>query len=328
MKNENSLISVIVPVYNVEKYLDRCVRSIVNQSYSKLEIILVDDGSPDECPKICDEWKKKDKRIRVIHKINGGLSDARNAGLAVATGEYIAFVDSDDWVDLKLYQTLLDALERTDSDIACCKVAKVWDESYIDNLESTSGELELYDTECALTELIMDQKIQQIVWNKLYKRKLLSEILFAKGKCHEDEFWTYQVFGLANQSVIIDYYGYYYFQRDNSIMGVGYSLKRLDVVEAKVLRQEYLKNHFPRLEIVGRRNLLFTCIYHGQMSLKWLDRAECRKTIRYLKYTFKENMFDRAELKQLVLKDRIWLRLGKQHFAWICKIRKFLGIGF
>ncbi len=106
------LISVIVPVYKVEAYLNRCVESIVNQSYSNLEIILVDDGSPDRCPEMCDVWSQKDKRIKVIHKENGGLSDARNAGMAIATGTYIGFVDSDDWIDRDFYEKLLLTLKE------------------------------------------------------------------------------------------------------------------------------------------------------------------------------------------------------------------------
>ena len=116
------LISVIVPIYNVESYLDRCIESIVNQTYKNLEIILVDDGSPDNCPAMCDAWAARDSRIQVIHKENGGLSDARNAGLAAASGEYIAFADSDDWVDAQCIRSLYGALRETDSEIAACDV--------------------------------------------------------------------------------------------------------------------------------------------------------------------------------------------------------------
>lgn len=112
------MISVIVPVYKVEPYLDRCVRSIVEQTYTDLEIILVDDGSPDNCPAMCDAWAEKDNRIKVIHKQNGGLSDARNAGMDIASGDYLGFVDSDDWIAAEMYQVLYDMLQRDSSDIA------------------------------------------------------------------------------------------------------------------------------------------------------------------------------------------------------------------
>ena len=121
-KKDSSKISVIIPVYNVEEYLDKCVTSVLNQTYKNLEIILVDDGSPDNCPKMCDEWAKKDKRIKVVHKKNGGLSDARNSGIEVCTGEYIGFVDSDDYIDKQMYKELLKRIESTNSDMVMCGI--------------------------------------------------------------------------------------------------------------------------------------------------------------------------------------------------------------
>lgn len=121
MISEN-LISIIVPVYKVEKYLKRCVKSIVNQTYKNLEIILIEDGSPDQCPYMCEEWSKRDPRIKVIHKQNGGLSDARNEGLKISTGEFIGFVDSDDWIAPEMYERLLNAIIADQSDIAQCNV--------------------------------------------------------------------------------------------------------------------------------------------------------------------------------------------------------------
>ena len=126
------LISVIVPIYNVEKYLDRCVGSIINQTYKNLEIILVDDGSPDNCPQMCDDYAKKDSRIKVVHKENGGLSDARNAGMKVATGEYVSFIDSDDYISLDFYETLLETIVDNDSDIVECSVVKFYEDNSFD----------------------------------------------------------------------------------------------------------------------------------------------------------------------------------------------------
>ena len=162
------LISVIVPVYKVEKYLNRCVNSIINQIYKNLEIILIDDGSPDKCPYICDEWSKRDSRIKVLHKQNGGLSDARNAGLKIATGEFIGFVDSDDWIAPEMYERLLTAIIKDQSDIAECNVKMVWK----NNLQS---KMLLQQNNCVLKrdeaqlELLNESKLKQPVWNKLYK---------------------------------------------------------------------------------------------------------------------------------------------------------------
>ena len=124
-----ALISVIIPVYKVEEYLENCIQSVIKQTVSDLEIILVDDGSPDQCPEICDLWADKDSRIKVIHKENGGLSDARNAGMKVATGEYVSFIDSDDYISLDFYETLLETIVDNDSDIVECGVVKFYEDN-------------------------------------------------------------------------------------------------------------------------------------------------------------------------------------------------------
>ena len=152
------LISVIVPIYNVEKYLDRCVDSIINQTYKNLEIILVDDGSPDNCPQMCDDYAKKDSRIKVVHKENGGLSDARNVGMEVATGEYVSFIDSDDYISLDFYETLLETIVDNDSDIVECGVVKFYEDNsfdkYSDDLKVTN-----YDTVDGLEGLINENPV-------------------------------------------------------------------------------------------------------------------------------------------------------------------------
>ena len=162
------LISVIVPVYNVEKYLDKCIQSIVDQTYTNLEIILVDDGSPDNSGAICDEWAEKDNRIKVIHKANGGLSDARNAGLDIATGEYIAFVDSDDYIELDFYDKLYNVIKATNCDISICNLRKVYENNNVSVNNCDTFEITEYSTTEAMSALI-DDKIRQVVWNKLYK---------------------------------------------------------------------------------------------------------------------------------------------------------------
>ena len=232
------LISVIVPVYKVGEYLNNCVESIVNQTYKNIEIILVDDGSPDNCPHLCDEWAEKDSRIRVIHKENGGLSDARNAGMKVATGEYIAFVDSDDLIEKEFLKNLYTAIMKYDCDFSGCKYRKCESHCLInDNKADFHGIV--YDTISGLRALI-DEQIHQVVWNKLYKKDLIECIGFEKGKYHEDEFWSYQVFARCKKYVEIDYEGYNYLQREASIMGEKYSLKRLHAIEAKTTRQSFL----------------------------------------------------------------------------------------
>ena len=321
----NMKISIIVPIYNVEKYLDKCIKSIVNQSFKNLEIILVDDGSLDNCPAICDEWTKKDYRIKVIHKENGGLSDARNAGLSVASGDYIAFVDSDDYIEPDMYEKLLKVAIDNNCDIVSCKLRMVYENDINLIANDDTGEVIYYSTEDAISALI-DDKIRQVVWNKLYKADIIKNIPFDVGKYHEDEFWSYQAIGNATKIATIDYTGYNYLQRSGSIMGNGYSLKRLDAVDAKSLRLEYLDKNFPVLSQQGLINLIFTCIYHGQLSLKYLDKKDKKIALNKLKKIIKKSIsvlsFDILSKKQ-----KIWIYLLKISFFYTCKFRNIIRIG-
>lgn len=236
MKEE--LISVIVPVYNVEKYLEKCVKSIINQTYKNLEIILVDDGATDNSGKICDELSKTDSRIKVIHKENGGLSDARNFGLDIATGEYIAFIDSDDFLKEDFYEYLVNLKNETNSDIIECNFIKV----YEDDLEIF--EFPIKNEEAIITtgnkgalELLMsdDDEISTnsvVVWNKLYKRDLFDDIRFPKGKTHEDQFTTYRLLAKCNKFTTSSRLAYGYFQRKTSIVNKTFNIKRFDTFEA------------------------------------------------------------------------------------------------
>lgn len=321
------LISIIVPVYGVEEYLDRCIKSLVNQKNVNIEIILVDDGAIDRSPQICDAWAKRDDRIKVIHKQNGGLSDARNTGIKIANGRYIAFVDSDDWIEQNLYRTLLDAINKTKSDIACCKIARVQANASNFRTEKLSGNYEIYSTNEAMYELIMDRKIQQVVWNKLYKREALENIWFEVGKYNEDEFWSYQVIGQARQVVVVDYVGYYYLQRSSSIMGSRYSARRLDAVEAKTLRQSYLEKFYPSLEFIGKINLLYTCLYHGQQVLKYMEKTDEKNAMDKLQKTFRSYRLKNKEILNLSWQDRTWFYIGEKNFKLTCYLRNLLKVG-
>lgn len=320
------MISVIVPIYKVEKYLKRCVNSLLAQSYSDFELILVDDGSPDNCGNICEEYAAKDKRIRVIHKENGGLSDARNAGLGIANGEYIAFVDSDDWVATNYLETLLKVIELTDSDICECEVLKTTGE--IEKYENSKEKYTSYSSEKALELLICDKILHQYVWNKLYKRSCLKGIPFAVGKINEDEFWTYQVFGNARRITKISNVLYYYFQRGSSIMGNHYNLKRLDALEAKSLRQQYIEEKFPTLTEVSKINLFESCIYSGQMTLKFLEKNEKKQAKIIIDNIRKQYSCDIRLLLQLGGSERLWCGMAKINFWGLCKLKNLLGKGF
>ena len=188
----NRLVSVIVPIYKVEQYLTHCVNTIVNQSYSNLEIILVDDGSPDNCGKMCDEFASQDSRIKVIHKQNGGLSDARNAGIDVATGDYITFVDSDDYVMPNMIESLMKVIVNANADIVQCNYIRSKND-FIGEPQHESSQSDKFTVyfEDKMSAYLKDNKINTVVWGKIYKRSLFNEIRNPVGRLHEDVFTTY-----------------------------------------------------------------------------------------------------------------------------------------
>lgn len=219
---EKELITVIVPVYNVEKYLGKCIESIIEQTYKNLEIILVDDGSPDNCPFICDLYAQKDKRVRVIHKTNGGLSDARNEGLNAANGEYVAFIDSDDYIHVNMIEKLYCAIKAYDADVSLCNYLYV-DENYhsIDELNRiTPIKNEVLSCEQVIEKLFENKHwYYSVAWNKLYKRGIFDKLQFPKGRLFEDAYIAHHVFGKCKRIVSISDVLYFYLQRADSIMG-------------------------------------------------------------------------------------------------------------
>ncbi len=233
-----SKVSIIVPVYKVEKYLDKCVDSIVNQTYKDIEIILVDDGSPDNCPKMCDDWAIKDDRIKVIHKENGGLSDARNTGLEVSTGDYVGFVDGDDVVSNVMYEKLIDLISNSNSQISMCQFAR-FIEGNSPNY-TIKDDVSVFGQNEALKE-ILKEKIGNHVCNKLFKRELFDNISFTKGVAYEDIFIFYKLVLKANKIAITDSKLYGYMQRRDSITNKCTVKNVRDYLKANKTRYEELK---------------------------------------------------------------------------------------
>lgn len=320
------LISVIVPIYNVEKYLDRCIKSIVNQTYSNLEIILIDDGSQDNCFKICNKWAELDNRIKVIHKENGGLSDARNVGLKMAKGEYIGFIDSDDFISKYFIELLHRKLVETKSDLIQCDYLKVND-NYLEKEKSvkTDFDIEIFNTEEALRLLIEEKKINQVVWNKLYKKELLQKIRFEYNKLNEDDFFTYQVFAKCNKIAYINLPLYYYLVRNQSIMGKKYSIKRLDGLEARFLRYNFIKKNYQELDSFGKKSLLFYIIYCYQMVLTINNKNERIEAEKIVEDYFKKVINDHI-LLELCFKEKIWINMMKLSIKWTAVLRNKLKI--
>ena len=323
---DTAKISVIVPVYKVEAYLDKCVQSIVDQTYRNLEIILVDDGSPDRCGEMCDAWAAKDSRIKVIHKENGGLSDARNAGMAVASGEYMGFVDSDDYIAPDMYRLLLERMTTDGSDIAACGVEMVYEDGTPSRMLTPAGSHVLQSGQI-MESVIREDLLKQPVWYKLYRSELIRDIPFAVGKYHEDVFWSWQAAAKARRVSVFDTPCYFYLQRSGSIMGEGFSLKRLDALEAKCLRQEYLESCLPEHAAVGRCDLFFSCLYMGQKTLLYLSGMEQERAMERLRSTLETYPLTADDLQSLPMKRRVWPRLARLNFRLVCMVRNGLKKG-
>jgi glycosyltransferase involved in cell wall biosynthesis len=232
---KNPLISVIVPVYKVERYLNVCVDSIVNQTYANLEIILVDDGSPDKCPEICDEYARLDNRIKVIHQENGGLSAARNAGIDIASGEFLTFIDSDDFIAKKYVELLYKGIVEFDADISIASFCTFTKE---DKLETQNDEIffvEITREESFRRYGALNAELSMpfiSACNKLYKKDFFASIRFPIGKLYEDAFTTYKLLDKAKKIVFTPTRLYFYRMNPQSILGQSFREKHLEMVEA------------------------------------------------------------------------------------------------
>lgn len=248
------LISVIVPVYKVEPYLKRCIDSILNQTYTDFELILIDDGSPDNCPAICDEYAKKDPRVHVIHQDNGGLSAARNAGIdwafANSDSEWITFIDSDDWVHQNYLEIFYNQLIRCNSKILMCSFEKVT--SHVNDRII----IDVKSVLCKPEEVYINKRgISTIAWCKLYNKEVFANHRFPIGKLHEDVFLVHQLLFICDTITVIDIPLYYYFQNPESITQKKWNPKRLDEIIAHEEQLVFFKNspykEAYRLEIVS-----------------------------------------------------------------------------
>ena len=261
-------VSIILPVYKVEKYIDRCMESLVNQTYKKLEIILVDDGSPDNSGRICDEWAKKDKRIKVIHKENGGVSSARNLGLEKATGDYIGFVDPDDYVDLTMYEKLIAKAQEEDADITFCGFKQVNEETGNEllikevnlNKVCTNDRWGLF---LLFGSQIKDNtryanKVHGMIWRELFKRESIGENRFRNFAVGEDLIFYFDVINEKTKFAILDEFLYFYLIRKSSVMQ-DFNKKR---AEQRKATQKFINENYSdkiRPDILSANNFHFYC---------------------------------------------------------------------
>lgn len=304
MAEVNPLISVIVPVYNVAEYLPECVDSIISQTYTNLEIILVDDGSTDDCPRICDEYASKDSRIRVVHKKNGGLSDARNAGLDICTGEWIGFVDSDDFIDKNMYFKLYNASIKHISDVSVCH--------YIND---ENGKCDQSKFACTM---VFDSKYDMIhqVFSggggtlsaclKLYKHSIFGEMRFPKGRNYEDAYIILSVIENASRMVIIPDNLYFYRKRIGSITNAKkWNENIFDAVLAYKHNMAVLEKFFPENIDEGLCRLIWAYRCSIRSGLKTSDACEHVKEIQKYKDEFSRLFFSSLDNKFLSVKAKI-----------------------
>lgn len=257
----NEKISVVVPIYNVDKYLRRCISSILSQTYTNLEIILVDDGSTDNSPTICDEFETKDKRVIVFHKQYGGVSDARNAGTRIATGSYITYVDSDDMVEPDYIEYLYSLIQKYDCKMSLCTHTVVFENGK--KIVYGNGTNEMLTAERCLDRMLYHDVIDTSIWGKLYESGLAKKIILPRGKLFEDIGTTY-LFFIQSGKIACGYQSkYLYLRRKNSIVTGNFNPAKLDLLEmtdkmAKDVYQNYpnLKNGLLRRKVYARFSML------------------------------------------------------------------------
>lgn len=269
MKKVNPLVSIIVPIYNAESYLQECINSIRAQTYSHLEIILIDDGSLDNCGLICDENAKEDNRFVVIHKENAGLSSARNVGLDIAKGEFVSFIDADDTVHPKFIEIMVGLCKQYGCDIAQCDYLSVSNISLKLTLNPQQS-LSIYNKRQAMYELCCTNNAVKyaVAWNKIYKKRLFKNIRYPVGKIHEDEFTTYLLLWEANKIVVTNQYLYYYLRHKTSITGKPFSFNRLDALDAYKKRLDFLMRHELEGEYFCTLEIMNNFIQKNYLSIK------------------------------------------------------------
>lgn len=284
------LISIVVPIYTVEKYLNRCVDSILNQTYHNIEVILVDDGSPDRCGVICDEYQKKDTRIKVIHKKNGGLSDARNAGIKIAHGEYITCIDSDDFISSFFLENLWTAMKKSK-----CEIATSWFVDYYEGDKIPKAQkLDIKDIQVLNREefyerLLYQDGVEVTAWGKLYKANLFQGVEYPVGKLYEDIPTTYRLVEKTTRIAVIPNIDYFYFQRKTSIARVIFSIAKMDAIRHMDDFRNFITVNYPSLKKAAECryfstvcNIIFQIKdtdYENERIMLWKEIKKYRKCI-------------------------------------------------
>jgi len=322
-----SQISIIVPVYKTEKYLSRCIDSVLNQTFTDFDLILIDDGSPDKSGEICDEYAKRDQRIVVLHQENKGAASARNNGIEYAlnfcNSRWISFIDSDDWVFSDYLEIMLNAAQESECLIAVCGYRKTDDTKIaIDNVHYKKRMVQA-------EEFIFENDIWPVVpWGKLYDKDLWSIIRYPEGKICEDEYVTYKVMLESKQIIIIDKPLYMYFQNQQSVMNSRWSTKRLDGVDAHCERFVYLSKYYPAVADRALLQIWKDCRYQGQNALLFLNGVEQQEVFDYLNQIMNKYKLPWDLLISQEPKEVCWMLLQKTQLKMTCRLRNIMSVGF
>ena len=307
------IVSIIVPVYNVERYLDKCIQSILKQTFYDFEVILVDDGSTDNSGKICDKYGKLDSRVKVIHKKNGGLSSARNKGIEVAKGNFIAFIDSDDYIHNQMLEILYKGINQNNSDISICKYKRfkeneiIKDKTY--DIESIS--FKNYTNIEALSNLQSESVVEFVIaCNKLYRKELFNNLRYEDGRIHEDEFIIHKLLYKCNLVSYTSAELYYYLRRDNSIMALRNNNSILDALDAYGERIVFYKN-IKQKQFIKDAELIYV--------REFLNYYQMLKNIQDNKNLLKKEMIKKFRTRIFgILKNYKFTIKEKMLFTMIC----------
>lgn len=325
MSIENPLVSIIIPVYNIEKYIERCVESILKQSYTNLQILLIDDGSKDRSGTICEKLKKRDSRIEVYHKVNGGLSDARNYGILHANGKYISFVDGDDWIEKEYIEKLLLYVLKYNADFSQCQFQYAFDYR-IEKLDVKQEKIQVFSREQAIISFIESGPIGISVaaWGKLYKREIFSKIKYQKGMVHEDVFTTCDIiFDAVNKVVVVDEPLYNYYQRTGSISNSNNVKRYCDriIVQKHVLEQAEKEGKV--CYCIEAEYMLFDSIMNtlGEIPNKLLSNVEFIRNIRTACRKVKIKSLQKKKVKIRVLLYFVILKYCPKLYLYMWRLK-------
>ncbi len=318
-------ISIVVPCYQVEQYLDRCVKSLILQTFDNIEILLVDDGSTDKTPELCDNYAIKYSKIKVIHKKNGGLSDARNVGIEAAKGRYICFIDSDDYINSSYCEIMFDIAEKMNVDIVVCGYRKVFKYEYYNC--SNNNLPEIMSGEEAVRQLILTDKLMNYAWNKLYRIELFDDIKYPFGKRWEDIGVTYKLFDKSKRIAYISNKLYYYMQRKGSITSSNNLTNILNQFELLSIRYNDLTIKYPELKNVLSAQLCAVS-YNCWSYLLTSDLSEDRESSEVINCCDYINRYGKQLLKNLNRCDNFKIKVflycyARDFLIWIVKFKRF-----